>query len=267
MPEQANNSRFGKLNTFDLKVIGIILMVVDHFHEMFASFGAPAWIDWFGRPVATIFFFASVIGFSHTHSKKTYMLRLYISMVIMALLMNATQRTIGFDEVQLMNNIFRDLFVGTLFMASIDQFAAMKNGQAVKHGSLGVLLFATPFIFTLIMIPLLSIDVTGFTNQMIVLIASAFSPAILLAENGLMILLIPVMYIFRNVRWAQMLSIVGVALLYGLSGSTQWIMIFAIIPLLLYNGEKGRGMKYFFYIFYPAHIIILYLIAAGIRFL
>lgn len=45
MPEQANNSRFGKLNTFDLKVIGIILMVVDHFHEMFASFGAPAWID------------------------------------------------------------------------------------------------------------------------------------------------------------------------------------------------------------------------------
>jgi hypothetical protein len=101
------------------------------------------------------------------------------------------------------------------------------------------------------------------TGQMLLMqVLLALNPAILLAENSIMVLLIPVLYIFRNVRWAQLLSIAVVALIYGLLGLSQWIMIFAIIPIALYSGAKGRGMKYFFYIFYPAHIIILYALAA-----
>lgn len=61
---------FNGFSTFSLKIISIILMLVDHFHEMFWPFGVPGWLDLVGRPVATIFFFVSVIGFSHTHSKK-----------------------------------------------------------------------------------------------------------------------------------------------------------------------------------------------------
>lgn len=40
----------------------------------------------------------------------------------------------------------------------------------------------------------------------------------------------------------------------------QLFALAALIFIFLYNGEKGRGSKWFFYIFYVAHIILLYLL-------
>ena len=37
-------------------------------------------------------------------------------------------------------------------------------------------------------------------------------------------------------------------------GGRQWAMVFALPFMLLYNGERGRGLKYFFYLYYPLHI-------------
>ena len=38
----------------------------------------------------------------------------------------------------------------------------------------------------------------------------------------------------------------------------------AFIPIAFYNGKRGGGLKYLFYIFYPAHLLILYIIARAI---
>jgi hypothetical protein len=41
----------------------------------------------------------------------------------------------------------------------------------------------------------------------------------------------------------------------------QWMMIFSIPLILMYNGKKGISLKYLFYIFYPCHIAILYILS------
>jgi hypothetical protein len=40
----------------------------------------------------------------------------------------------------------------------------------------------------------------------------------------------------------------------------QWMMIASLPFMLLYNGQRGRGLKYLFYVFYPVHIVVLFLI-------
>ncbi len=39
----------------------------------------------------------------------------------------------------------------------------------------------------------------------------------------------------------------------------QWIALFTLIPLALYNGKRGKHkMKNLFYIYYPLHLVVIY---------
>lgn len=40
--------------------------------------------------------------------------------------------------------------------------------------------------------------------------------------------------------------------------ATQWLMVLALPFMLSYNNQKGSGLKYFFYVFYPAHTFLLF---------
>ncbi len=57
----------------------------------------------------------------------------------------------------------------------------------------------------------------------------------------------------------NLLYTLGVLLIFnvGLWGGVQMYGALAFIPILLSNEEKGKGGKYFFYIYYPAHILLL----------
>lgn len=47
----------------------------------------------------------------------------------------------------------------------------------------------------------------------------------------------------------------------------QWGKILAIPILMSYNGERGKwkGMKWFFYLYYPAHLIVVGIIRIALH--
>ena len=59
----------------------------------------------------------------------------------------------------------------------------------------------------------------------------------------------------------------GVILLGVLAGDIEFIALFMVIPIHFYNGKKGLSLKYFFYAFYPAHLLLLSLLTAGVKYL
>lgn len=75
---------------------------------------------------------------------------------------------------------------------------------------------------------------------------------------GAGVLTVTAMYVFRKNRiWAMA---AGCAVLTFMA-QNEVFAFFALIPAALYNGERGLKMKYFFYAFYPVHLLLLYLIA------
>ena len=73
------------------------------------------------------------------------------------------------------------------------------------------------------------------------------------------VLVIVLFYVFREYRpLACGMGLLVLILCFG----RELPAVFAFPLLLFYNGRRGRGMKYFFYVFYPAHLTILYLVGS-----
>jgi len=261
-----------QLNATTIKIIAIVLMVFDHVYQMWVPAGAPVWLKWLGRPVFPMFLFVMAESFYYTRSRKKFLLRLLLAAWFMVIF-NAVLSTVlpnPHPNVVLMNGAFMTFFVAGLYMLFwdmlVDGINTKKTGKII--GSL--LLFFVPALTAL---PALLL--TGMVDKMpfglfrVLLIAGMMVPSIVFAEAGaVMVPLALLFYALRKWRWAQIAALAAVTalelaleLIMGGGVSIQWMMVFAAIPILLYNGEKGRGMKYFFYIFYPAHIYLLYIIA------
>jgi hypothetical protein len=71
------------------------------------------------------------------------------------------------------------------------------------------------------------------------------------------ILTIAVMYALRKSHFK---SLLGGCIVLTLMSFSEITAFFAVILAYLYNGQRGIKMKYVFYVFYPLHLIVLYLI-------
>lgn len=254
-------------NATNLKLFAVILMFLDHIHQMFFFAGAPTWLTMAGRAVFPIFLFAASESFHYTRNKKKYLRRLLFASWGMTILTFALQIILPNKNVVLMNNAFSTFFVAGLYMLFWDKFVeGVKNKKAAQI----IKSILCCFIPLLCGLPLLFVATLSSNENIpttvirILITFSMLIPNLLITEGGFAMVVLGVsFYIFREHRIIQVIILLLLsALVYIINKNYQWMMCFAAIPMLLYNGEKGKGMKNFFYIFYPFHIALLYIISS-----
>ncbi|MDR5587795.1 MULTISPECIES: TraX family protein [Clostridium] len=259
------------IDGFTIKILALILMTFDHIGEFMPySMNIPVWFHWLGRIVAPLFIFMVVEGFYHTHDRKKYIGRLYIWSVIMILGNTLIQKIMPHpSEIAIMNNIFATMFLITIFLQGIEFIKRYRVEKESKFMFYGLALIIGPLLIGIII--LLTFD---FLPMILMRIAMIFVPTPFLVEGGIAwIVLGIILYSCRGKKVAlSILYTVFTAFIfvsgangdYSLSNSFlinyQWIMIGALPLMLLYNGQKGKGMKYLFYVYYPVHVYLLYIL-------
>ena len=256
-----------------LKEIALALMVLDHIHYFFGFTGAvPEWFSMLGRVSAPLFLFCTAEGFAHTHSRKTYLLRLWALGAGMGLIqfligIGLGKRADGFYP---MNGILRDLTVACLLWQGLDWLRQRRFGRAAAViGGVGVLWPAGSLTLMTVLPPVGQLPL--YLLSWTVLPSWTFS-----TDGGVTSILGGVLlYALRERRKAQALVWAAWALFtdlgtvlwllqngWGLGRLLvtcyQWMEVFAVPLMLLYNGQRGAGHKKLFYWFYPAHVYVLY---------
>ncbi len=256
------------MSTTTLKVIALIAMAIDHIGYFIP--GTPEWFRWIGRIAVPIFIFTLVIGFQYTSNRRAYLKRLYMfsfGMAFINLLINYIFRDRSIED--LTTNFFAPLFLIALILTLLE-----------KRQFKLILYFCLWQVVTFILCIFLA-DVIGFPNFNSAVanghIWGSILGNIVLVEGGPLPILMGVLlyrvlnskinialvyaffslcFFYASYKWGYLIN--GWNTLIFAFPSFQWRMIAAVPLIFLYNNKKGAGMKYFFYIFYPVHIIILY---------
>lgn len=282
------------MTAFALKMIALVCMVIDHIGAYIPD--TPVQLRWIGRVAAPIFVFCLCEGIDHTSDEKKYLLRLYAAAIVMTVIQALTGvrsnifRTLFAIAVNLVMikhirsgekkylkyyvfyilwQIVTCFIFGYLYMEN--QSILVRRLYPLLTGSIAFCDYGLPFILLGIVIYLtkndkkkLAIGYIAFCGLFAFLsltdITTAITTPLISASTN------PE----RMNRWIQygFFTIMN-AFRPGVTGrdpfkeSYQWMMIASLIPMLMYNGQKGRSMKWFFYIFYAVHLIILWLIGSS----
>lgn len=256
------------LDHFQLKCLGLVLMTFDHIHQMFYFAGAPLFFTMLGRPVTILFIFLSVEGFLHSKNTLRYLRNLLFGFWFMAIFSLWIQNAFPLDNVALMNSIFGTLFLTVLVVYALDKIIQGLKNRQWKDILVGfsVFLFLVVHQFFLLLV-FNQIDFFMLRPTLLTFLLTVF-PSFLMVESAPLIFAGPLFYLFRRRRLWQIYVILifalvstGFHLTHLFSQNIQWMMAFAAIPVWLYNGTKGKSMKWFFYAYYPLHIYFLYLLS------
>ena len=224
-----NGKKYQILDGTTLKLIAMISMVFDHAGDMF--FPDVMWPRMIGRLAMTIFSFFIAEGFSHTRDKKKYLCRLGIFALISEIPFDlAFEGKIGFSHQNIMLSFFLAVVALMLYDWIQGGTKSEENHASIGKTILGVIAVAAIAALSL----LLRADYTIFA------VIAVFLFYVLRQKH-------PLVRTGVGVAFLALTRTVGYYCTTGLS----------FIPLAMYNGKKGKGLKWLFYGFYPGHLLLL----------
>ena len=223
------------MNAFVLKLIAVISMLFDH--TGYLIFGKASFLNYIGRLALPIFAFQIAEGYTHTKNLKKYILRLFIFALISQIPFQIFN-TIFFDRFMI--NVMFTLCFGLLSITIFDKYnkflgilitallAFIAEKLSFDYGAYGVIIILLFFIF----------------KNNLYLKGATF---ILATFAHYFLAVIP----YGIDTCIRVFTTINPIPIYAICTCV------AILPILLYNGKKGRNIKYFLYLFYPIHLLII----------
>lgn len=248
--EEMQDKGMRVLSSNALKIIACACMVIDHAGIFM---GNNCIMRAVGRLAFPIFAFLLVQGLLHTSNVRRYLLRLGIFALVSELPFDlAMHDTIWYPEAQ---NIFFTLTVGLFAIYALESKGPI--GRWRVEIALAVALLAEFLRFDygmagvgiIVMFYLIEKERSSISGKDGGDMVHACHGAD--ARTGL------------YYSWKQNLEIVVLSsLVYILClGMNQMYALLAMIPVNMYSGERGRmKLKYFFYLFYPLHLLLIWFI-------
>jgi hypothetical protein len=225
------------MNRFVLKLIAAFTMLLDHIAFIFLD-SSTLIHDVFrfvGRISFVLFAYLIAEGFHKTKDIKKYLLRIgiFAGGIELALL---GYYLIGGDNMLITFNIFWTLLFGLMSL-----YLFFDKNPYFKILVIPLVVFAE----------LLDLSYGGY-GVLMILFFGVYQNKV---TNFLHLLFLN--FIFIN---SPALEFIGLTE-FAKFPFIQWASILAIIFIFLYNGQMGKyRLKWFFYLFYPGHLLFLYLL-------
>ena len=234
-------NRFG-LDSTALRLLAILFMVLDHLWATVVP--GNLWMTCLGRLAFPIFAFQLCEGYRHTSDFRRYSLRLLLFALLSEIPFNLFYA--GSVIFPFHQNVMFTLLLGLLAIRQADR---LHREEGIKKKSLRVLTLLLIFAGSVVLFP----------------------------DYGLMgVMTVLCFFVFRDHRLFQ-LAAMAVLNIFAFKGQTIPVSLGALaydfpiqgfallaLPLIwLYNGQKGpggKGLRLFWYIFYPLHMLALYFI-------
>ena len=209
-----------KLNSFTLKMIAIISMLIDHIGYIFLP-GTEYYILFrgSGRIAFPIFCFLIVEGFQHTKSPMNYLMRLIVFAFISEVPFDLAFFGTTFNMKN--QNVFFTLAIGLACLFCLEEMNRRRWFAIIF-----LLLFATAYFIKC------DYGVGG-------------------------VLLICMFYLTKDSFWVSF--VLAGLIFYMFYGTAELLGLISLILIFFYNGKRGYNKaQWFFYVFYPLHLLILY---------